>query len=95
MPRTASRTRRMPGITTVFAPRPNIPDYIQTSLVPARAAMNDADARRQMANDLREGAMREGGVTRNDLEVLGWTPRQIDAHIGPARQSAQSLSVMT
>ena len=91
MPRTSTirRTARMPGVTTVFRPQPRIPDYIPTSFVQPRAAMPDTTAIGQMADDMREGAYREGGVTEEDLKVKGWTAGQIKRLAEPARHLAQ------
>lgn len=86
---TIRRTPRLPGVTTAFRPQPRVPDYIATSFVRPRAAMPDNTAIGQMAEDMREGAYREGGVTETDLMVRGWTPAQIKRLAAPARQLAQ------
>lgn len=86
---TIRRTPRLPGVPTVFRPQPRIPDFIATSFVHLRSAMPDTTAIGQMAEDMREGAYREGGVTEDDLKVKGWTPAQIKRLSDDARQVAQ------
>lgn len=86
---TIRRTRRLPGVSTTFQPRPHIPDYIPTSFVQPRATMPDGTAIGQMADDMREGAYREGGVTEDDLKVKGWTAAQIKRLGEDARHLAQ------
>lgn len=89
------RTSRLPGVTTTFQPRPSIPGYIGTSFVQPRAGLPDDAAKRQMASDMREAYHREGGVTRDDLKLLGWTGGQIDRLADAARIRAQAMSGMT
>lgn len=86
---TTRHVRRLPGVTTAFAPRPRIPTYIPTSFVQPRAAMADRTAIVRMAEDMREGAYREGGVTEHDLQVIGWLPAQIKRFGERARELAQ------
>lgn len=83
------RKSRLPGVTTTFQPRPTIPAFIPTSFVHPRAAMPDTTAIGQMADDMREGSYREGGVTEDDLKVKGWTVAQIKRLSDDARQVAQ------
>lgn len=73
----------------------DIPGFIATSLVKPRAAMNADDALRQMADDMRNAAYREGGINADDLEALGFTPDQIKAHGREASRKAHALSAMT
>lgn len=95
MASTIRRTARLPGVASTPRPQPKIPRFIASSMVPPRAAMADSDAKRQMADDMREGGQREGGMTRDGLLLLGWLPSQIDRLADAARVRAQSLSVMT
>lgn len=92
---TIRRTPRLPGVTSTPRPQPNIPAFIASSMVPPRAGMADHDAKRQMADDMREGGQREGGMTRDGLLLLGWLPSQIDRLADAARVQAQALSGMT
>jgi hypothetical protein len=48
-----------------------------------------------MASDMREASHREGGMTRDDLERLGYTAAQIDEHGAAARQLANRQAVMS
>lgn len=86
---TIRRARRMPGTPSVLKPQPRIPAFIATSFVQPRAAMPDTTAIGQMADDMREGAYREGGVTEGDLALKGWTPAQIKRLSDSARELAQ------
>lgn len=88
------RARRLPGVTTTFQPQPTIPCYIATSFVKPRAGLPDDVAKRQMASDMREASHREGGMTRDDLKLLGWTGAQIDRLGDAARVRAQAMSGM-
>lgn len=89
------RTRRLPGITSTPCPQPRIASFIASSMVRPRASMADPAALLQMADDMREANYREGGMTRDGLLLLGWTPKQIDRLSQPARVYAQELSGMT
>lgn len=88
------RARRMPGTTTIFQPRPTIPDFIPTSFVQPRGLMPDSTAIGQMAEDMREATYREGGVTEDDLKVKGWSAGQIKRLGDDARQLAQQRASM-
>jgi hypothetical protein len=83
------RRYAQPSAPSVLRPQPQVPKFIATSFVQPRAAMPDSVAIGQMAEDMREGAYREGGVTEADLLVRGWTPAQITRLAAPARQLAQ------
>ncbi len=85
---------RLPGLTRRDA-SPSIPAFIATSFVAPRAQMTDVQATAQMAEDMRAGAYREGGVSEHDLEVLGFTPRQIRELGAHARRVAQTRLVAT
>lgn len=92
MRRTASRNQQP---TSFFRPnlQARVPGYIASALTVPRATMTGEKAVEQMADDLRVTETRSGSVTREDLEVLGWSGLQIDRHISAARKTAQSLSV--
>lgn len=45
-----------------------------------------------MADDMRVIRTRNGGVTREDLSVVGWSISQIDTHGSAAREMAERLS---
>lgn len=95
MPRTSTiRRYPRPSAPSALRPQPQIPKFIATSFVQPRAAMPDSVAIGQMAEDMREGAYREGGVTENDLMVRGWTAEQIKRIAAPARQLAQRRTGM-
>lgn len=93
--RRASRCNRLPGVTSSLKPPITIASFIASSLVPARSAMNRDDAIKQMASDMCEAAHREGGVTAEGLELLGYTPEQITALVRPARVMANRLAALT
>lgn len=86
-----SRPSRSSGVTTTFR-RFNVPAFIDSSAVPPRADMSDAAATRQMAQDMREAAYREGGMTRDALQLLGYTAAQIDRLVPAARLQADRLA---
>lgn len=90
-----STCNRLPARGSRLIPQPVIPDYIKTSLVPARANLDPRQTVEQMASDMREAAYREGGLTREGLELLGYSTSQIDAHAAAARQMANQQAVMS
>ncbi len=47
----------------------------------------------QMADDCRVIEANRGCVTKDDMELLGWTPAQIEAHATAAAQYARAGSV--
>lgn len=58
-----------------------------------RAAIDDTkQAVAQMADDFRVVVVNTGGVMESDLELLGWTPAQIEAHGKAAARLARSQS---
>jgi hypothetical protein len=69
-----------------------VPDFIASSAVKPRAAMSASEAVRQMAEDMRQAEYREGGVSADDLEALGFTRAQIKTHGADARARAQALA---
>jgi hypothetical protein len=80
----------------VAALRRRILDRLAPSaFVPPRATLTGDTALRQLAEDMRQASQREGGVTRDDLELLGWTSAQLDATAAAARRLAQSLAELT
>lgn len=81
-----------PSAASVLRPQPRIAAFIGSALVPPRAAMTDAEAIRQMAEDMRNASQREGGITEDDLEVLGFTRTQIKLLGRDAARRAQALS---
>ncbi|WP_420133977.1 hypothetical protein [Rhodopseudomonas sp.] len=72
-----------------------VSDLIDTALPPARAGLKGPAAVKRLADDMRQASQREGGITRDELELLGWTSEQLDTHAAAARQHAQALSVVT
>ncbi|WP_445493147.1 hypothetical protein [Rhodopseudomonas sp. RCAM05734] len=90
---TIRRTRRLPGISTI-RPTVTISPIIDSSLVAPRAAMSDAAATRRMAEDMREAVYREGGLTEEGLELLGYSADQIGALVRPARAMANRLAAL-
>lgn len=83
---------RLPARSTPPSHHPAIPAFIGTSTVPPRAGLIGDAATAQMADDMRVAGQREGGITRDDLELLGWTPDQVTTIAGKARTRAQLLS---
>jgi hypothetical protein len=90
-----STCNRLPGISRPLAAVPQIPPYIKSALVKPRAGLEGHAATAQLAEDMRQASSREGGISRDDLELLGWTPAQLDALGAKARQRAQALAGMT
>ena len=68
---------------------------IDSSLTKPRSSLMGPAAERQMADDMRQAAHREGGITDRDLELLGWTPGQVKELAGAANIRAQRLAGMT
>ncbi|CAM5403560.1 hypothetical protein AFEL58S_02075 [Afipia felis] len=89
---TIRRYSRLPGLTSILKPQPTIPGFIESTISKPRASLSDAAAIKQMASDMRDASMREGGITRDDLELLGFTPGQIDRCVTDARMLAQAQS---
>ncbi len=84
-----------PGASRPAKPYAAVSELIDTALTPARAGLKGPAAVERLAEDMRQASQREGGITRDELELLGWTPDQLDTHGAEARQRAQSLSVLT
>lgn len=68
---------------------------IDSSLTKPRSSLIGPAAERQMADDMRQAAHREGGITDRDLELLGWTTGQVKELAGAANIRAQRLAGMT
>lgn len=90
-----SHCNRLPAATRPRPVQPSIAPFVDTSLVPARAGLDATATVAQMASDMREASHREGGMTRDDLERLGYTAAQIDTHAAAARARANELAVMS
>lgn len=90
-----SRTRIVPNGRTELRPLPTVPAFIATALVAPRAKLSDGEATRQMADDMRQAAYREGGVTRESLLLLGYTGAQIERLAATARRHAQAAAGMS
>jgi hypothetical protein len=90
-----SHCNTLPGLSRILPSQPSIPSFIATALVAPRATLPTGAAKRQMAEDMRQASQREGGISRDDLQLLGWTPLQIDTLAPAARQLAQSMSGMS
>ena len=69
-----------------------VPAFIDSALVPPRAQLAPAAAVKRMADDMRQAAHREGGVTADDLESLGWSRGQVKTYAADARALAQALA---
>jgi hypothetical protein len=48
-----------------------------------------------MAEDMRQASQREGGLSRDDMLLLGWTAPQIESLVPAARKRAQALAGLT
>lgn len=90
-----SSCNRLHARGSAVPPQATIPVFIETSLVPARAGLAGSSAVQRMASDMREAAYREGGVTREGLELLGYTPAQIDTLAADARRLAHQQAALT
>jgi hypothetical protein len=87
-----STCNRLPGVSRFTEPTPSIPEFITTSFVQPRANLSGDRATSQLAEDMRQAGNREGGVSREDLQLLGWTGAQLDLLGEKARIRAQRLS---
>ncbi len=74
-------------------PAATVPAFIDSSLVPARSQLSGAAAIARMAQDMREAAYREGGLTEDGMALLGWTAGQIKLHVVDARTLANRQQV--
>lgn len=57
-----------------------------------RSTLRGQRAIEQMADDFRIFAVNAGSVSKDDLELLGWTPAQIASHGAAARQAANQAA---
>lgn len=87
-----SLCNRLPAVSRSLPTQPAIPAYIDTALVKPRPAHSPSETVKRMADDMRQASYREGGVTEDDLQRLGWTPGQIKTHGPDARALAQQLA---
>lgn len=85
-------TNCLPASSTPARHQPAIPAFIDSSIVAPRADLSGDAATAQMADDMRVASQREGGISRDELEALGWLPGQVTAIAGKARTRAQQLS---
>ncbi|UFX41824.1 hypothetical protein HAP47_0021200 [Bradyrhizobium sp. 41S5] len=83
---------RLPAISRPAAARAKVPEYIDTALVKPRAPLSPSETVKRMADDMRAASYREGGITEDDLERLGFTRSQIKAHAADARALAHQLA---
>ena len=87
-----SACNRLPPLASPLRPQPAIPAYIDTALVRPRAGLTGTAAVRQLAEDFRQAAYRAGGVSHDDLALLGWTGAQLTEHAVAANLLAQQLA---
>lgn len=90
-----STCNRLPAMRRPALPYASVAKLIDTSLVRARCTLSGKAALEQMASDMREAAYREGGLTRDGMELLGWTGAQIDSLARDARALANTQAVMS
>lgn len=83
---------RGPGRSIAQPPRGTVPAFIATALTAPRAGLTVDETVRRMAEDMRDGADREGGVSEQDLLGKGFTAAQIKLHGAAARHLAQQLA---
>lgn len=83
---------RGPGRSLPQPPYGSVPAFIDTALTPPRAGLTETATVKRMAEDMREAAYREGGVSETDLLGRGYTPAQIKLHGDAARKLAQQLA---
>lgn len=90
-----SNCNRLPAMRRPALPYASVAKFIPTSMVPARSGLSGKAAIERMASDMREAAYREGGLTREGMELLGWTSSQIDSLAKDARTLANTQAVMS
>lgn len=90
-----SHCNRLPARGSRLLPQATVPDFIDTSMVPARSTLPESKIVSRMASDMREAAYREGGLTENGMKLLGYTPAQIKLHADAARQLADQQAALT
>ena len=69
-------------------PRP----LISSNVFRPRSPLKGREAIEQMADDMRIAAARSGGVTSDDLALIGWSRAQILVHGDAARELAHRLA---
>ena len=83
----------MPGRAgTTIRTQGTVSGIIKTALVAPRSKFEGAAAVRQLAEDMRQNGQREGGVSRGDLKLMGWSTSQLDMYGDLAAIRAQTLS---
>ncbi len=93
MPR---RCNILPGRSgTTLIPQAIVSGIIASALVPPRSTLRGSTAIDRLADDMRESVHIEGGVSRHDLKLLGWTTAQLDEHGDRALIRAQKLSTVS
>jgi hypothetical protein len=90
--RTSRHCNRLPAARRPATAYFTVPSFIDTALVAPRSGLSPTAAVKRMADDFRQGAHREGGITGDDLEALGWTAGQVKTHGADARALAQQLA---
>lgn len=83
---------RGPGRSLPQPPYGSVPAFIDTALTPPRGGLTETNTVKRMAEDMREGAYREGGVSESNLLGLGYTRAQLKLHGAAARAMAQQLA---
>lgn len=89
--RRRSTCNRLPAASTLKT-QATVSSLIDTALVSPRAGLEGRAAVERMADDFRKASQREGGLTRSEMKLSGWTDQQIDAFGDAANILAQSLS---
>jgi hypothetical protein len=79
-----STTMNRPRLSFIKMAQP----YLNRAAITAKR-----DVIEQMADDCRVIEANKGCVTHDDMELLGWTPAQIEAHAKAAAQFARAGSV--
>ena len=80
--------RTLPAAPSTIRPQPNIAPVIASSMVLPREKLKGEAAKLQMAHDMRQA----GVVTDRELEVMGWSEKQIREIGLDANRIAQSLA---
>lgn len=91
MPR-HSRCNRLTARTSFIRTQPIVSSLIESALVPPRAGLAGRVAVERMADDFRKASQREGGLSRADMKLMGWSDKQIDTIGDAANLLAQQLA---
>jgi hypothetical protein len=83
-----------PAPTTIRA-QAAVSALIDSALVKPRAGLTGGAATDRLADDMRQASQREGGISRDELEALGWTHAQLETLGSAARVKAQRLAGAT